>query len=173
MVFPLARGRLLASLGVPTPFVVRALEPSDAEACDAVVATLPYHFGSEAGLRECAEAVRSQNGLVAAIDRDIVGFVTEQRYGSGTAEMTWLAVRADHRRQGIGRTLTERLVRDLAADGVRILFALTLGPSTPDDVEDGYEGTRRFYERMGFLPLREFTLASWDDPALVLVRPLT
>lgn len=49
---------------------VRALRPADAEACDAIVASLPYHFGQEDGRAECARKVRSQPGLVA---RDLPG----------------------------------------------------------------------------------------------------
>ncbi len=35
---------------------VRPLAPGDAPACDAIVASLPYHFGQEEG-RDCATAV--------------------------------------------------------------------------------------------------------------------
>jgi predicted N-acetyltransferase YhbS len=84
-----------------------------------------------------------------------------------------MAVRADQRRSGIGTQLIRRLEDDVRERGARFVFVLTLGPSVPDDVEDGYEGTRRFYEAVGFTPLREFDLRSWDDPAaLVLVRHL-
>ena len=51
------------------------------------------------------------------------------------------------------------------------MFLLTLGPSVPDDVADGYQGTRRFYEAVGFTPLRELGLRDWEDEAaLLLVR---
>jgi hypothetical protein len=54
-----------------------------------------------------------------------------------------------------------------------MLFVLTLGPSVPEDVEDGYEGTREFYRRCGFVGLREFGLRDWNDAyALVLARAL-
>jgi GNAT superfamily N-acetyltransferase len=85
-----------------------------------------------------------------------------------------MGVRADHRRTGIGRALMERLFEVLATRaGVRYVFVQTLGPSVPDDIEDGYQGTRAFYAAVGFTPLREFELRSWDDGAtLVLVRAL-
>ena len=47
---------------------IRRLGEADAEACDAVVASLPYHFGDEGGRDACAEAVRTQPGLVATTD---------------------------------------------------------------------------------------------------------
>ena len=153
-------------------FKIRPLSRGDAPGCDSVIASLPYHFGNERGIADCARDVRTHEGLIARIGDDVVGFVTFASRGPST-EITWMAVRADQRRSGIGTQLIRRLEGDIRERGARFLFVLTLGPSVPDDVEDGYEGTRRFYEAVGFTPLREFDLRSWDDPAaLVLVRHL-
>lgn len=94
------------------------------------------------------------------------------RHNPETVEITWMAVHAEHRRGGIGTELMEHVVGEMAGLGVKALFVLTLGPSSHEDVEDSYEGTRRFYLKADFVPLREFDLTAWDDPALVLVRPL-
>jgi GNAT superfamily N-acetyltransferase len=145
----------------------------DAQACDAVVATLPYHFGNDAGRRDCADAVRTQEGLVARIDDEVVGFLTFVEHSPESAEITWMAIHDAHRRRGIGRDLIEHTVRTVRVRGARFVFVLTLGPSVAEDVADGYEGTRRFYEAAGFTPLREFGLRSWDDEAaLLLVRAI-
>jgi hypothetical protein len=54
---------------------------------------------------------------------------------------------------------------DLAVD----IRALVAEPK-PDD---NYEGTRRFYQSAGFVPLRELSLRTWsDDYALILARRL-
>ena len=59
----------------------------------------------------------------------------------------------------------------LASQGTKYAFLLTLGPSVREDVEDGYQGTRRFYEAVGFTPLREFGLRDWEaEVALLFVR---
>ena len=44
------------------PLTIRPLEPADAPRCDAIVASLPYHFGDEQGREMCAAAVREQAG---------------------------------------------------------------------------------------------------------------
>jgi hypothetical protein len=51
---------------------------------------------------------------------------------------------------------------------------LTLGPSVEEPgVEDGYEGTRQFWQRVGFVPVKELSLTTWSDEyALLLVRTL-
>jgi ribosomal protein S18 acetylase RimI-like enzyme len=153
--------------------VIRPLAPSDAEACDAVVLSLPYHFGDEGGRAECARAVRTQEGLVAVEEREIVGFLTLARHDLRSAEITWMAVHAERRRHGIGRRLIERAVEDLARDGVQLLSLLTVSDSEPDEREsDNYADTRAFYRALGFIPLRELALESWDERAVILARPI-
>jgi ribosomal protein S18 acetylase RimI-like enzyme len=153
--------------------VIRPLTPADAEACDAVVLTLPYHFGNEGGRAECARAVRSQDGLVAVEEGEIVGFLTLERHDPRSAEITWMAVRADRRRHGVGRRLIERAIDDLMADGVELLSVLTMAESEPEEREtDNYADTRAFYRALGFVPLRELALEGWDDRAVILVRPV-
>jgi hypothetical protein len=81
---------------------IRPLRRTDAERCDLIVASLPYHFGQEDGRRACAQAVRSQSGLVAVLDDTVVGFLTLQRHFDHAAEITWMAVHADHRHHASG-----------------------------------------------------------------------
>jgi ribosomal protein S18 acetylase RimI-like enzyme len=152
---------------------IRSLTPDDADGCDAVVASLPYHFGNERGIEACATAVRREEGAIATIDGEVAGFLTFVHHVPESAEITWMAVHADHRREGIGRSLIEHTTSTLSARGTRFVYVLTLGPSVPEDVEDGYEGTRMFYRAVGFIPLGELDLRSWDDErALLLVRSL-
>ena len=153
--------------------MIRPLTPADAEACDAVVLTLPYHFGNEGGRAECARAVRSQDGLVAVEEGEIVGFLTLERHDPRSAEITWMAVRSDRRRRGVGRALIERAVDDLPRDRVEFLSVLTMAESEPEEREtDNYADTRAFYRALGFVPLRELALEGWDDRAVILVRRL-
>jgi predicted N-acetyltransferase YhbS len=152
---------------------IRSLTPGDADGCDAVIASLPYHFGNQRGIEACAAAVRREEGAVATMDGSVAGFLTFVHHAPESAEITWMAVHADHRREGIGRSLIEHTTSTLSARGTRFVYVLTLGPSVIEDVDDGYEGTRRFYHAVGFIPLRELELRSWDDErALLLVRPL-
>ena len=153
---------------------IRALNAADADACDAVIASLPYHFGDEGGRAECAEAVRTQRGLVAATDDGVVvGFITWVIPDGLAAELTWLAVEQGHRRAGIGGRLVDALVAELPA-GTRYLAVTTLAEeSEPDPPPDGYQTTRRFYRRHGFEPLWRPT-GWWDDEnqAELMIRDL-
>jgi ribosomal protein S18 acetylase RimI-like enzyme len=156
-----------------SPTEIRSLEPDDAPACDAIVAGLAYHFGQEQGRRECAAAVRRDRGLVAVDGREVVGFLTYVHRFDEAAEITWMAVRNDRRRHGLGHRLIERLSDVLRADGRRVLVALTVSPSDPGpEPEDGYGATRAFYRSCGFVLVRDLR-NEWDsDTAVVMVKPL-
>jgi N-acetylglutamate synthase-like GNAT family acetyltransferase len=153
---------------------LRPVSASDAPGCDAVIASLPYFFGDPDGIRERAEAVRTQPGWVVEDAGVVVGFVTLRYPFPRSPEISWLAVRDERRRSGIGRQLVERASAKAARDGAEVLSVLTLGPSVPEPgVVDGYAGTRSFYGRVGFVPVGEVQPESWNSgPALLLVRCL-
>ncbi|MBE3560008.1 MAG: GNAT family N-acetyltransferase [Ktedonobacteraceae bacterium] len=161
-----------------TQIEVRPLTIADAPTCDQIILTLPRHFGYESGRQACAQAVRISEGWVAVSDGRVVGFLTVQPHNATTVEITWMAVHADLRGQGIGRRLIEHLRQEMQAQGYRLLLVATLAPSyerdTEGSVEDGYAATRAFYHKVGFLDICEVPLY-WgvdSDPALLLVMPL-
>jgi ribosomal protein S18 acetylase RimI-like enzyme len=152
---------------------IRPLEAGDADRCDQIVASLPYHFGQEDGRRDCADAVRRQPGLVAVVGGTVVGFLTVQRHFEHAAEITWMAVHARHRHAGVGRALVGRLCHDLAAEGRRLLLVLTVSPSDEGwEPPDGYQATRAFYQAVGFSLARDLPGLWPNDTAVLLVRPL-
>jgi GNAT superfamily N-acetyltransferase len=158
---------------VTAAIAVRELRAADAPAGDAVIASLPYHFGLESGRRECAEAVRHQNGLAAVSGRDVVGFLTWRPWYRASREITWMAVHRDRRGGGAGRALIDGLAAE-SAGHARYLVVTTLSQATPEPgVADGYARTRRFYERNGFEPVWEPT-GWWDaeNQAVLMVRRL-
>jgi ribosomal protein S18 acetylase RimI-like enzyme len=153
--------------------LIRSLGPRDADACDRIIASLPYHFGHEQGRRDCAEAVRRDAGLVAVEGVEVVGFLTYVPRFDEAAEITWMAVRNDRRRRGIGHALIEALTERLLAGGTRILVALTVSPSDPGpEPEDGYRSTRAFYRSAGFVLARDLRNEWESDTAVVMVKPL-
>jgi ribosomal protein S18 acetylase RimI-like enzyme len=154
--------------------VIRPLASADADACDRIIASLPYHFAHEQGRRDCADAVRRDAGLVAVQDDEVVGFLTYVPRFDEAAEITWMAVRNDRRRRGIGHALIDELAERLRAEGTRILVALTVSPSDPGpEPADGYQSTRAFYRSTGFVLARDLRNEWENDTAVVMVRPLT
>src|SRR5262249_22921104 len=119
--------------------VVRDLRPVDAAACDDIVRGLPHFFWSPTGLAMCAEAGRTQRGWVADVTGTVNGFLLVDYPLPSAPEISWMAVRAGRRRQGVGRTLLEHAVRALA--GAHVLSVLTLAPSVRESGTDTYAGT--------------------------------
>ena len=150
--------------------MIRGLRVEDASACDAIVAGLPGWFADEGGIRDCAEAVRSHDGFVAEDGEGIVGFLTHRPRASGVAEITWMAVRADRRRGGLGTSLVEAAAADQAGRGVRLLVVMTRSDREGPDPE--YDQTLAFYTARGFLRVAEMDLWGPEDPALLMARPL-
>jgi GNAT superfamily N-acetyltransferase len=152
---------------------VRPLRPEDASACDAIIASLPYHFGLDSGRRECAEAVRRQEGLAAVSRGEVAGFLTWRPWYRSSREVTWMAVHAERRGTGIGRALLDRMAAESAGQAL-YLVVTTLSEASPEPgVDDGYARTRLFYVRNGFEPVWE--PAGWwnaDNQAVLMVRRL-
>jgi GNAT superfamily N-acetyltransferase len=150
--------------------VIRTLDAeTDAAACDAIVASLPEWFGMDEGIRECAEAVRTQPGLVAEVGDSVAGFLTLARPYPRTPEISWLAVHARERRRGVGRALIDAVGDQLRARGDRLLLVKTLSDRTDPGPE--YAETRAFYLAMGFVPVAELDLYP-DNPIQLLALPL-
>ena len=84
-----------------------------------------------------------------------------------------MAVRADRRRQGIGRALLDRAATDARGRDRKFLLVLTVSPTDgPDEIPDGYQATRAFYEANGFILTRDFPGYWESDTPVLMVRPL-
>jgi ribosomal protein S18 acetylase RimI-like enzyme len=152
---------------------VRPLTAADADACDRILLGLPYHFGHEGGRADCAAAVRRERGLVAVEGSEVVGFLTFTPRFDEAAEITWMAVRADRRRRGIGHALVSSLEELLASEGRRTLVALTVSPSDPgDEPPDGYQATRAFYRSVEFVLARDLPKEWESDTAVLMIKSL-
>jgi GNAT superfamily N-acetyltransferase len=139
----------------------------------AAASALDFHFGDPVGRRECAEAVRASDGLVAVRDGQVIGFLTVTHHFEAVSEITWMAVHARHRGQGIGRALVGRLTGPLRDEGRRLLLVLTVSSLEEEPgVTDGYQRTRAFYRSVGFLPARELPDLWPGNKALLLAMPL-
>ena len=150
--------------------MIRPLGKDDAPACDAIVAGLPGWFGNAEGVRDCAHAVRTQEGLVDERAGHIRGFLTIRRTYRATAEITWMAVDVRDRAGGAGTELLRALADRLRPDGVRLLAVKTL--SDRQDPGPEYAATRGFYLTRGFEPVAELDIWGPDNPCQLLVKVL-
>jgi ribosomal protein S18 acetylase RimI-like enzyme len=104
---------------------------------------------------------------------EVVGFLTLEPRFDECLEVTWMAVRADRRRQGIGRALLDRVASDSREEGRKFLLVLTVSPSDgADEIPDGYQATRASYAANGFILARDFPGYWKSDTPILMVRPL-
>jgi GNAT superfamily N-acetyltransferase len=148
------------------------LQPSDIDACEAVLARVPEWFGIEESNRAYIESLRRLPAFVA-IDNagTVVGVAAVERFASEpAAELIVMAVDPSLHRHGYGRALVAAVERWCRDNDVEWLHVKTRGPSTYDD---NYEKTRRFYRAVGFVPIFE-SLTEWgpENAALIQVKHL-
>ena len=152
-----------------TDDVIRPLQLRDADECDAIIAGLPDWFGNADGIRDAAAAVRTHEGLVAEDDRGVAGFLTLVHPYPTTSEVSWMAVRRDRHRTGVGTALLEAALDLLRTRDVRLLTVKTL--SDREDPGAEYAQTRAFYLASGFVAVTELDIWGPENPCQLLARP--
>jgi GNAT superfamily N-acetyltransferase len=135
--------------------------------CRRILRELPGWFGLEDANARYEREVADL--LTFAVGDD--AFLSLKRHTLRAAEVYVMGVRPDLHRRGLGTALLDAAEAYLSEQGVEYLQVKTLGPSRPSD---RYEGTRRFYEARGFVPVEELH-GIWDEgnPCLVLVKHLS
>ena len=118
----------------------------DVDGCMAIARSLDTHFNEKAIERMPGDLV-SQRLFVARDGDTVTGFITVADGGEEVVEISWMAVRPDHQRKGVGTALMHHTERELASEGYRALLVRTLAPTVE---YEPYEVTRSFYRAMGF-----------------------
>jgi N-acetylglutamate synthase-like GNAT family acetyltransferase len=145
------------------------LAPSHAEGCLDVIRSLPEWFGYPGALEGVASALESQDGFAVVEDGVVAGFVLLQRAYDESLEITYLAVRLDRHRGGLGRSLLHAVGERAIREGIASVCLLTLGPSSGSL---GYAETVAFYVSMGFWRVKELYLSAWQGaPTLLMAAP--
>ena len=141
-----------------------------ASICEPILRSLPDWFGIEAAIVYYAGEIDRLPTLLADRNGEVVGFLTLKEHTPFSAEVYAMGIRQEAHRLGIGRALMESVIEWLRLRNIEFLQVKTLGPSHPDN---GYAGTRAFYEAVGFRPLEELKQI-WGEgnPCLIMVRKI-
>jgi ribosomal protein S18 acetylase RimI-like enzyme len=107
---------------------------------------------TELGVQQITKDLQTQEGLIALEGDHTVGFVTYAiTVDKKVAELTWIAVRPEFHRKGIGRCLVEALEGILMRLGVSAIEVSTVADSVK---YEPYARTRNFYHALGFSDVR-------------------
>jgi GNAT superfamily N-acetyltransferase len=150
---------------------VRPITPEEIPAAVAIVRGLPDYFTSDVPEKVEREAAEHKSWVIADAGT-VIGFAIVARKSSAGAEILWIAVDRGSRGRGYGTQLLAHVLARLAADGVSVVEAKTLDPSS--DYQP-YEATRAFWEHNGFIHIDSIDpLPGWQpgNPAAIYVAAL-
>jgi coenzyme F420-0:L-glutamate ligase/coenzyme F420-1:gamma-L-glutamate ligase len=149
--------------------VVEISDPAErSRIAEVVLRDLPDWFGIEEST--AAYIADAATLPTFAVEPDL-GFLCLKVHTPQAAELYVMGVRQEAHRRGIGRSLVAAAESWCRAHRIRYLQVKTLGPSRPDP--GGYDGTRAFYEAVGFVALEELHgLWDEDNPTLILLKDL-
>ncbi len=133
-------------------FHVRQALPDDREAILEIANALHPEWFTELGIEDIAKDLQIEQALVAVDDERVVGFVIYCVAKDGkTAELSWIAVRPELHRRGIGRAMIEVLQAILTEQGILALEVSTVAPTIE---REPYARTLNFYSAMDFSYVR-------------------
>jgi GNAT superfamily N-acetyltransferase len=150
---------------------VRRLAAGDVPAIVTIVRSLPEFFTDDVAAKVESDST-GHEGWVLADSGTIAGFVLAARKSAAGAEILWMAVDATRRGHGHGTLLLNRVLDDLAADGVSVVQVKTLDGSAD---YPPYQATRAFWEGKGFVHTDTIDpLPGWQpgNPAAIYVAAL-
>lgn len=150
---------------------VRPWLPEDISAVAAIVLGLPEYFSDDVPSQVERDAA-SHDAWVLADAGTVAGFAVVERKSTIAAEITWMAVDAGRRGQGLGTRLLGDVLARLGADGIALVEVKTLDRSAS---YSPYEATRAFWEGSGFVQIDTIDpLPGWQsgNPAAIYVAAL-
>ena len=135
---------------------IRVLKPADYPQAEKIGKSLGHTkdgrgwFTERAWSRYIPFDIRVHKGFVAEEDSKLLGFITYASYDTPPLSpfVSWIAVCRRHQRKGVGRRLVERVAKESSKAGAESLFVET--PTMEAGMGTEYEGTYKFFVRMGF-----------------------
>lgn len=127
--------------------------------CVSIARELHEYF-TENGIKAMNKDLQSHLMYVAINSNKIIGFLTIQQKNNRVVEISWMAIKREYQRQGIGSALVNYIADNLKVQGVKLLEVKTLSEETE---YLSYENTRKFYKKNGFIHLETINpYPKWD-----------
>jgi ribosomal protein S18 acetylase RimI-like enzyme len=133
-----------------------------------ILRKLPNWFELEQGILDFIDGVKNKPFFVAKNNEETAGFIVIEDHNKWSSEIYVMGVLPEYRNQGIGHKLVESVWNRNQKLGKKYLIVKTLDESA-DDLN--YNETRKFYEKVGFIPLFATTdIWGIDNPCLVMLK---
>lgn len=121
----------------------------DIAECLSIMKELPDYF-NEKGLKLFQEDCIEDKLVIIKPEDEIIGFAALKKKYLQVYEISWMAVKKEFQRKGIGTRLISECERISKEAGKKVLMVKTLAETI--DYKP-YSKTRAFYEKNGFIPI--------------------
>ena len=138
--------------------------------CEQILRSVPQWFGIEDSRLMYARDTATMPTFLLRDGERALGFISLRAHFPHAWEIHCVAIHAEARRQGLGKTLLAHAEQWLKAQGAWLLQVKTIAASSPNP---HYAQTRVFYERMGFVSFEVFPdLWAPSNPCLQMLKVL-
>lgn len=134
-----------------------------------ILTTLPEWFGIEESINEYILGVKDSLYYLILKDDKYIGFFSIKIVNKVTAELYVNGIVKEYHRKGIGGYSIKYIEDSLRSRGIKILIVKTVGEGLNNIP---YKNTRRYYTKVGFLPLEEIVGIWGDIPCLIMIKSL-
>lgn len=139
--------------------------------CNSILRSMPKWFGIESAIVDYVNDVKKMDTWVVEINNETAGFISVNKHNSSTAEIHVIGVLEKFHRQKTGEELVRVAEESLLKEGFKFFSVKTLSELREDE---NYAKTRKFYLKMGFLPVEVFkTLWGEHNPCLFMIKNLS
>jgi len=146
-------------------------DPSQKRAvAEKILRSLHQWFGIESSTLEYIAGVSELDFRSLHVAGESVGFVALEKHNTNTAEIYVMGILPEYHGNGYGHNLISEVSVSLAKQGFSYLMVKTLADTHPDL---NYTKTRKFYEKIGFVPLQVLNeLWGKENPCLLMIKRL-
>jgi len=130
-----------------TEMIIRPFVTSDIGQINIITHSLHPKWFDKKALVNIPKDIQTAKTYVAEINNEVLGFISYYAQ-DGVARISWMGVKPDKHRLGIGRKLVETIEKELKEIGVTSLTVETVVKQEPFD--GSYDLTMKFYRALGF-----------------------
>ena len=154
----------------PDKIEIEEINQDQAESlCRIITQDLPEYFGIPSANEQYFKGVRDCQNLAAKIDDQYVGLISLNFPYENNSNIYWMAVLRNYQNKGVGRQLIEQACRFVRRRHVNSVTVETLAP---DQTDENYLKTYRFYQSSGFKPLFNLKPAGYEWNMVYMVKEL-
>ncbi len=151
-------------------YKIELVTPDIAEAlCRQITVDFPEYFGLSDANEQYFSGVRIRENFAAKIDGKYMGLLSLDFPCPGTSNIYWMAVLREYQGHGVGSSLLGHGCAFAKTSGATTMTVETLAPQEADE---NYLKTYRFYEHSGFKPLFNLKPAGYEWNMVYMVKNL-